>query len=452
MASAIHDEHATFEVLRAQLGEMAQAIAEARAAIKPGGDAGAQAVDVGALIGALEARIEAMTGLLGGAAETVPAAAEPETVAEPAPPAKIASVSEPAAAEAPDQHDRVPTVSDVVSQLSRSDDTFVPFGHPSDAPSPITDEDVAMLEAMVEALTAPTPESPPPAELVEPAVEEAAASMPEPVMPEAPAPEASLPEILPPEQEPSPADAFAAPLSPPRAPMMPELDLMSNFAQMEAVPFMPSEVGTPVIFAKSPAPSEPEPEPTPVLETQPESAAVTIEAATELETVAFAPPADPVPAIEPQPEPEAVIVLQPPADVVIEDAVIEPQPQPETLPVDAASVPEPVAFAPPSELDPIEHTPPAAPAPAPEADEPDFDLGDLLFEPEAEADPADFLLGPAPMQPPAARASSPTLDHAPMTPATLVEQPAPAASAPRPHDPLAPLNAMSDEEKIALFS
>ena len=116
----------------------------------------------------------------------------------------------------------------------------------------------------------------------------------------------------------------------------------------------------------------------------------------------------------------------------------------------------------------------AAPAtpPAETFDAADDDLSDL-FEPEPDAalDPNNILLGPAPISAPSPAF---TLDPAtaavlPMHHMALPDSPKPAspqlklvematpeaAKAPaptRPHDPLAPLKAMSDEEKIALFS
>jgi hypothetical protein len=116
----------------------------------------------------------------------------------------------------------------------------------------------------------------------------------------------------------------------------------------------------------------------------------------------------------------------------------------------------------------------AAPAtpPAETFDPADDDLSDL-FEPEPDAalDPNNILLGPAPVSPPAPaftldpataavlpmhdmalpeahKAASPQLKLVEMVKPEAAKTPVPA----KPHDPLAPLKAMSDEEKIALFS
>jgi hypothetical protein len=79
-------------------------------------------------------------------------------------------------------------------------------------------------------------------------------------------------------------------------------------------------------------------------------------------------------------------------------------------------------------------------APAPPAAVEDF-----LFGPEPEPDPAAFLLDPTPR---------PAVPEPTAAPEASVE---PASAPPPPaenvtYDPLAPLKAMSDAEKIALFS
>lgn len=124
---------------------------------------------------------------------------------------------------------------------------------------------------------------------------------------------------------------------------------------------------------------------------------------------------------------------------------------------EATSVATPEA---PAEQPPRAHAEADAPVPLTEtSDAPDDDLSDL-FEPEPDAalDPNAVLLGPAPafMLHPATAAVLPMHDMAlpqvakPAETAQpeVVEAPVPAKL----HDPLAPLKAMSDEEKIALFS
>jgi hypothetical protein len=100
--------------------------------------------------------------------------------------------------------------------------------------------------------------------------------------------------------------------------------------------------------------------------------------------------------------------------------------------------------------------PEPAPEPAPTVAEAEFDPTDFLFGPEPEPDPAADLLDPAPPRP---------LPRALMLPqpefvAIPTEEQPPAPSEPAteavlvapPHDPLRALNAMSEEEKLALFT
>ena len=142
--------------------------------------------------------------------------------------------------------------------------------------------------------------------------------------------------------------------------MMPDLDLMASMAQVAAMPILPSEIGTAVIFT----PKAPEPEPQ----------------------------------AEAQPSTETTAEIRPMADILEKDLLeedpaeflYEPDPDP------AADLLEPISFVP---------QPKPAPAPPPK--------------------PAAALPSAEPTHPPAD---------------TLT------------HDPLGPLKAMSDVEKIALFS
>lgn len=172
-------------------------------------------------------------------------------------------------------------------------------------------------------------------------------------------------------------------------------DLLASYQQMEARPIPPPDEGTAVIFA-------PRAEP-------------------------VAGPIEPVDtsnvAIEPQPAAEAApaVELAPSAEIVEAPA--------------AAVTPPPAAEAPPpaAETPPIEQTVAEA-----MLTDPDFDPSDLLFGPDPEPDPAAFLLEPEPPQ-----------TTAPAQPNTAVELPPPAEPA---RDPLAPLKAMSEAERIAIFS
>jgi hypothetical protein len=90
---------------------------------------------------------------------------------------------------------------------------------------------------------------------------------------------------------------------------------------------------------------------------------------------------------------------------------------------------------------------PPPPADPPAAQQPDneFDPADFLFGPEPEPDPAAFLLEPTagPISERSLPAEEPSAHDA---------VPHDAKSARPSPDPLAPLNAMSEAERIAIFS
>jgi hypothetical protein len=84
-------------------------------------------------------------------------------------------------------------------------------------------------------------------------------------------------------------------------------------------------------------------------------------------------------------------------------------------------------------------------------------------QPKAQSEPADFLLEPWPqvsVQPEPAAEAVPLQNAEPAPVVKAATTPSPAVSAaslfpmsrPAPSDPLAPIVALSDEEKIALFS
>jgi len=114
--------------------------------------------------------------------------------------------------------------------------------------------------------------------------------------------------------------------------------------------------------------------------------------------------------------------------------------------------------APPPAAEPASETPTAGAASAKNAST--DELADLLFEPGLPAAPAraprtDSKPDTTPLDAvPAERAETPAAAAKPANGAAVAPKPIrqPAMPAPRASDPLAPLKAMSDEEKIALFS
>ena len=151
MESAIRSEPETIARLRAELGEMANAIAQIRSAV----DAARQrATDIDTLLQGLEDRTRRMIALVSPPADVADAGTSIAT-----PPARPAdeqafldAMGTGAATKAAPrtEPDRVPTVSNVVSQLGGASDETPPASE-SEATS------VAMLEAMVEALAAAMP-------------------------------------------------------------------------------------------------------------------------------------------------------------------------------------------------------------------------------------------------------------------------------------------------------
>ncbi len=493
------------ERLRAELDEMREVIANVRAALLSDSDPSALLDDLDARTGRV------MAAVIGGTLPAArPAAAPPAEEPEAATPAEESSRAEelspaqnfspaeafspgdepptlpsdeqtlldalrddPAAetAQAPQaeaapqaESDHVPTVSEVFSQLGlpHADGP----GAQSDSTPAGGTTTVAMLELMVEELTAAMPARPAPEEIAE------TTSLPEPEPAEAAAtpnavvsePEPIAAAEAPPSPEPVPetiaftpdepitmteVSAFPEPVavteaSAPQEPTstaeqdpvltaetaapfeskMPEVELLASFARMETMPFLPPEVGTAVIF---------------------ESRVKSDTTAEGLSAQQDDPPAatsvEPQPAALPEPK-----VIMPPVDL-FEPSEPETSPQPDTPPeqtlqASAAPAPEPSAGPPPPE--------PVA----------ELDLHVLLFETQFEADdPAATLLEPAwpaqdwpaqdwPAQDwPAQDAGS----AAPASAPAAAAQPAAQQPQDKPADPLGPLKAMSDEEKIALF-
>ena len=342
--AAARDQGAVLGRLRSALGDMAQAIANAKTV--------ADSETAAAMLDEFEHRVDAMIEIAGGAPVTNPAVPE----------ARIAA----AAAES----DQVPTVSGVVLRLGPGEALPEPAiaqtAQPADAAGDKAPT-VAMLTAMVEALSASIQEPEP--QVVAPA---------------------------------------AAPAALPGEAAEHETALLASFEQMEARPFPPPDEGTAVIFTARPQP-----------EFVPE------------------PPAPSEPAATPEPEQAAATQSH---------QAVEP------APAESPSAAGPAA---------------------------DFDPTDFLFGPEPEPDPAAFLLDPAPpprtqhavvlpqpefvatpAEPPPAQdlqaqdlpaQDLPANEPLPQ-PAAEIPQPVQPAPQPAPHDPLRALKAMSENERLAIFS
>ncbi len=288
--------------LQHDLGELATAVGHLRSGLDAKGVLDDELV---VLLRDLEIRIELITVL--ASRDT----AAPACVAAAAVPARPSSEPEQRTAEeqalldalrghddaaaptsAPEESDHVPTVSEVVSQLGRANDPDAAATSEAVAPAstgPATT--VAMLEAMVEEL---------------------AASMPITAASESPIAEPQDTEPSPPRAALSEPDVFPLPsVAAATGPSMPEIELLSSYARMEAVPYLPPEVGRAVIFEPREFKSTAEP---PAIDAQADL--------TPIEALASpvpAPPdearADPSPAEAAAPSARvAPIVIMPPAD------------------------------------------------------------------------------------------------------------------------------------------
>ena len=509
LESAVQDERAVLDRLRMALRDMAQTIAMAKALA----DSETSAILLDEFEHRVDAMIE-MAGGEAKTAEVAPAEpepAEPEPAQiepaqiepaqieaasaalniEPEPPsATVAEFVPEAHAEPPvpeaeptAEHDQVPTVSAVVSRLGPDHDPFneavvnalhATQGKDEHAPS------VAMLKAMVEALGVASRAMEAPAEPATAlAVEE-----PQPIASATPEPPAEIPEPVVLAKETAPGWSVAT-HAPDAAPELATASLPVPTADIVTPP--PAEVPEPVAEAEEPAPGwpiemdtpEPPAEPEPAVEMvadEPPAEDVLQLQDIQIETQSVE-PAPPAMAIEPPPiatvdlPPATAIDLPPEAapappflalpsgihetallasiermgnrpfqlpdegTAVIFTARAEPVPAP-PAPVAAVAPLEPAP--PPAEpAAPPQPVPPAAAGPTLDAEliaamaDPDFDPTDFLFGPEPEPEPAAFLLDPAPKPKPPEEAKP---DDEP------------------PHDPLRALNAMSENEKIALFS
>jgi hypothetical protein len=446
MEAVVQGERAVLGSLRSALGDMAQALARAKAV--------ADSEIAADMLDEFEHRIDAMLEIAGIGAPAPETAAVPDAeakLAEPAPQPQ-AQTTEPMAGAATES-DQVPTVSGVVLRLGP--DEAAPERAMTDGPQPpdtATEKGptVAMLTAMVEALSAsiqqPAPE--PPVEVAATAAEADSAPpvLATPVLETTQTLEvaAAAPEPVAPPAEPEPV------LRPTDAAAVQETALLASFEQMEARPFPPPDEGTAVIFTTRPEP-EPQPEPAPE------------------------PPAPPEPCVAPEPEqaatPQPVIEATPMAQPAAE-------PTPSTKPAfEAWQSAEPAPAQSPPAAEATAATTSVSDAEPPTA-QAYFDPTDFLFGPEPEPDPAAFLLDPAPPRtakavvlpqpefvprPPPQEPEPPQAQPPEVEPPQAEEEPPAAASAeagqpeqptpePAPHDPLRALKAMSPAERLAIFS
>jgi hypothetical protein len=306
----------------------------------------------------------------------------------------------------------------------------------------------------------------------------AAASVPEPEAPlEAPQPAPQTAEgvaqpfdmALPAPEAIHAADvAAAAPIPGPAVTDLHESALLASLEQMGVRPFPPPDEGTAVIFAPKPELEflpEFAREPMALSETpEPEHVAVS-QPATEpaaIEQTVFAQTAaenqhEPLHAIEPERAPAETTMAE-----IISDLTQSVAPAAHAVEVGAPNDVEPTTQIEPTVGPAAAAAPSDAVAFAATA-ESDFDPADFLFGPEPEPDPAAFLLDPTPPPAPAPKAlvlpqqpdfvatpAKPAAENPDTSPPAEPDPPPPAASAPR--DPLRALKALSENEKLALFS
>jgi hypothetical protein len=159
MEAAVQADRAALAALRPALAEFAVALGNAKQAVTLGAE---RPLDIAMLLDALEQRVDVMIEIAGR---------EPAPPPLPPPPTELAA---PRDEDRPAEVARVPTVSAVVSQLGRDDES--PVGPPEAAPS------VSELAAMVQALSAPVPDAaaPSPETEASPGMEAVATAEPSP--------------------------------------------------------------------------------------------------------------------------------------------------------------------------------------------------------------------------------------------------------------------------------
>jgi hypothetical protein len=516
---AVHDERGTVDRLRGLLEEMARAIGRTKAALTLAPD---DALHLATLLDELDHRVDTMIELAGG----------PIAGQEPA-------------AEARD----VPTVSSVVSQLGPDFGWDPDPAEPAHAEAP-HEAAVSRLKEMVEAMNASTGDvapwdAPPASEGAAPvqkadlpdeaipgeqaafveqaplAIEVILTDEPAPVEDEAPAAEeeAASPQEAPPSDDVPPVEEATVEVAPPPEAVLAEAavaepavsaeqeaaaaaifgdsviyenELLANFERINALPILPPEEGTAVIFsaqsqahemnldlpalpeAADPGWAEPHAK-HPVVEPVAETVPFQEEQASDFQEISVQEEASASQETVQDAVPEFV------ADLV-QDAVQE-------LAAEETAIHEPSGVETPD-------TTPAPPAegqmatpelPVVQVPDTEFDPTDFLFGPDPEPDPAAFLLDPAPpipkhgaisalpqpefvaapRAPSAAPAVSPPTPEPDETPAPLAAQPAvlaepveadptappqQAPSAAPQDDPLHALKAMSANERLAMFS
>ena len=438
------------------------------AAIPPPADA---APDNSAFVAMLRARLDALNAAAAAAtlepeAPVAEVAAQPLDVA-PQPETSSIEIAEAAtpvaeivhAAEAAHLIDAPQAEAPQAVEATHTDEVAETADIPPPAdPTPEQNLFVAMLNARLAELNA-----------------SAAASVPEPGAPlEAPRPAPQPVGVAQPLDMAPPASeaihtadvADAAPIPDLAVADLHESALLASLKQMGVRPFPPPDEGTAVIFAPKPeleflpefarepmALSE-TPEPEHVAVSQPATEPAAIEQTVLAQTAAES-QHEPLHAIEPERAPTETTMSEIIADLT---QAVAPAPAAHAVEVAAADV-EPAM--------PIEPTAEPAPAQsdmaAPTTTESDFDPADFLFGPEPEPAPAAFLLDPAP--PPAApkalvlpqpdsvaTPAKPAAENPEALPPVEPDPPTQKGSAPAPRDPLHALKAMSENEKLALFS
>jgi hypothetical protein len=254
--------------------------------------------------------------------------------------------------------------------------------------------------------------------------------------------------------------AEAAPIPSPTVTDLHESALLASLEQMGVRPFPPPDEGTAVIFAPKPeleflpefarepaALAETAPEPEQPAAPQPATESAAVEQTALAQTAAES-QHEPLHAIDPEPAPAETTMAE-----IISDLTQSVAPAPVAHAVEVAA-PD---VEPTTQIEPAAE-PTAAMATsdamaAAETAESEFDPADFLFEPEPEPDPAAFLLDPTP--PPAPQAKAPVLpqqENPEALPPAEPDPPAQTAPGPAPRDPLRALKALSENEKLALFS
>lgn len=437
---AVRDERGIVDRLRGLLEDMAQAIARTKAALA----LASGTLDIGTLLDELDHRVDTMIEVADGRSGAAAAAPE-QTVAEAG---------------------EVPTVSGVVFQLG-ADAVSADFDTQEPPHLDAPEEDaVTRLKEMVEALNAAAaepvaePQATAPDEAIE-THETAAAN------------EAAPPDELAPAEQIIAAtganeERASAPAAIPGDGVIDESELLARFERMGAMPILPPEEGTAVIFSTATTAEGPAAEFS-LGRTTPEERKLDLPvlpevtdpqwAALHAEVVVPSPVAEP--ATEPEVSETAQVVQDIPPQTIQEAA--QQETPPEAVLERAAAVAAESVLPPEATMAPE--------LPTVEVPDAEFDPDDFLFGPEAEPDPAAFLLEPAPPLAKGGALAPPDFVSAPVVPAALpmeqdeppvspaeepeaaeTLQPTPPAPAPPPHDPLHAIKAMSANERLAMFS